>query len=166
MNRRNLIATGVAGISAVAAGLTQAQGAEVPDPSNADLGKIKELLQAHDKAMTAHDLEAVLSTFDDDAALMGTGPGEMWQGKDELKVAYKHFFMVFDKEKQDFTYKFRVGGLAAKMGWLMASGDVVGEKDGKKFSYPLNISLTVDKTGKDWKIASMHFSTLTGDKSK
>ncbi len=98
--------------------------------------------------------------------VLGTGPGEMWQGKAELKVAYEHFFMVFDKGKQDFKYKFRVGGLSAEMGWLMASGDVVGEKDGKKFSYPLNISLTVDKTSKDWKIASMHFSTLARDKGE
>ena len=164
MNRRNLIAAGVAGISAAA--LTQAEGAEAPDPSEADLEKIKALLQAHDKAMTGHDLEAVLATFDDNGAVMGTGPGEMWQGKAELKVAYEHFFMVFDKGKQDFKYKFRVGGLSAEMGWLMASGDVVGEKDGKKFSYPLNISLTVDKTSKDWKIASMHFSTLARDKSE
>ena len=165
MNRRNLIATGVASIAA-AASLAQAQGAKAPDKNNPDLEKIRALLKAHDKATTAHDLEAALATLNDDAAMMGTGPGEMWQGKEELKVAYKHFFMVYDKGKQDYTYKFRVGGLAAEMGWLMASGEVAGEKDGKKFTYPLNVSITVDKTGKDWKIASMHFSTLTGDKSK
>jgi ketosteroid isomerase-like protein len=162
MNRRNLITAGVAGVSAAA--LTPAKGAEPSDSSEGDLEKVKTLLKAHDSAMTSHDLKGALATLADDAAVMGTGPGEMWQGKEELKVAYEHFFMVFDKDKQDFTYKFRVGGLSAEMGWLMASGDVAGEKDGKKFTYPLNISLTVDKTNKDWKIASMHFSTLTGPK--
>jgi ketosteroid isomerase-like protein len=162
MNRRNLITAGVAGVSAAA--LTPAKGAEPSDSSEGDLGKVKTLLKAHDSAMTSHDLKGVLATLDDNAAVMGTGPGEMWQGKEELKVAYEHFFMVFDKDKQDFTYKFRVGGLSEEMGWLMASGDVTGEKDGKNFTYPLNISLTVDKTSKDWKIASMHFSTLTGPK--
>ena len=164
MNRRNAITAGVAGISAAA--LTQVEAAETPAAENPDLEKIKKLLQAHDKAMTNHDLEGVLATLDDNAAVMGTGPGEMWQGKAELKVAYEHFFMVFDKGEQDFTYKFRVGGLSAEMGWLMASGDVVGKKDGKKFSYPLNVSLNVDKTGKDWKISAMHFSTLRSDKSE
>ena len=116
--------------------------------------------------MSAHDLEAVLATFGDEAAVMGTGPGEMWQGKKELKTAYEHFFMVFDKTKQDFKYKFRVGGLSTDMGWLMASGEVVGERDGKKFAYPLNVSLMVDKSGEDWKIGAMHFSTLTNDQSE
>lgn len=164
MNRRNLIAAGVAGISAAA--LSQVEGAEAPNPSEGDLEKIKALLQAHDTAMTAHDIDAVLATFDDNGALMGTGPGEMWQGKEELKVAYKHFFMVFDKAKQDFKYKFRVGGLSAEMGWLMASGDVVGTKEGKEFSYPLNMALVVDKSGETWKICAMHFSTLTSDKGE
>ena len=166
MNRRQAIAqaiaAGVAGISAAA--LTQVQGAETSDEPNPDLEKVKALLQAHDDAMTEHDLAGVLATFDDDAALMGTGPGEMWQGKEELKVAYEHFFMVFDKTNQDFKYKFRVGGLASETGWLMASGDVVGKRDGKDFSYPLNISLVVDKSGENWKITAMHFSTLANVK--
>jgi len=164
MNRRAAIAAGVAGISAAA--LNRTEGADAPDQSDADLEKIKKLLQAHDKAMTNHDLKGALATLDDDGAVMGTGPGEMWQGKEELKVAYEHFFMVYDKGKQDFKYKFRVGGLSAEMGWLMASGDVAGEKDGKAFSYPLNISVVVDKSGKDWKITAMHFSTLTHDKGE
>ncbi len=165
MKRRNVIAAGLAGISAVAAA-TRAEAAEATVSENADLEKIKELLGAHDKAMTAHDLEGVLATFDANGAVMGTGPGEMWQGQEELKVAYEHFFEVFDKTKQDFEYKFRVGGLSSEMGWLMTSGDVSGEKDGKKFSFPLNISVVVDKSGKDWKISAMHFSTLTNDKAE
>jgi uncharacterized protein (TIGR02246 family) len=164
MNRRNLIAASVAGISAAA--VAQSEAAPASEASDGDLEKVKALLQAHDKAMSAHDIEAVLATFGDEAAVMGTGPGEMWQGKKELKTAYEHFFMVFDKAKQDFKYKFRVGGLSTKMGWLMASGEVVGERDGKKFAYPLNISLMVDKSGEDWKINAMHFSTLTNDQAE
>lgn len=164
MNRRTVIAAGVAGISAAA--LSRIEGAETPDEPNPELEKVKALLQAHDAAMGEHDLKGVLATFDDDAALMGTGPGEMWQGTDELKVAYEHFFMVFDKTNQDFKPKFRVGGLSAESGWLMTSGDVVGKRDGKAFSYPLNISLVVDKSADDWKITAMHFSTLTGDKTE
>ena len=49
------------------------------------------------------------------------------------------------------------------MGWLMASGNVTAKKDGKEFAFPLNISLTVAKKSEEWRIAAMHFSTLTGD---
>jgi hypothetical protein len=42
----------------------------------------------------------------------------------------------------------------------MASGNVTGKKGGKDVA--LNISLTVAKNSGDWRIAAMHFSTLTG----
>ena len=48
------------------------------------------------------------------------------------------------------------------MGWLMAFGNVRGKKDGKDFAFPVNISLTAAKSAGDWRIAAMHFSTLTG----
>ena len=64
MNRRNMIAAGVAGISATAA-ITNAEAAD----DNPELEKIKELLAAHDKAMTAHDLDGVLACLANDMGL-------------------------------------------------------------------------------------------------
>jgi len=97
--------------------------------------------------------------------MMGSGPGEIWSGPDEIKSAYEHFFEGFDKGEQKFEYQFRIGGVTPEMGWLMASGNVTGKKDGKDFAYPLNISLTVAKKEGKWLIAAMHFSTLTGPAS-
>jgi hypothetical protein len=37
-----------------------------------------------------------------------------------------------------------------------------GKEDGKDVAFPVNISLTVAKNAGDWRIAAMHFSTLTG----
>ena len=51
------------------------------------------------------------------------------------------------------------------MGWLVASGEVKGKKDGKDFAFPMNLSLTASKASGKWKIAAMHFSTLTSDKA-
>ena len=48
----------------------------------------------------------------------------------------------------------------------MASGNVTAKKDGKEFTFPLNISLTVAKKSNEWRIAAMHFSTLTGEQEK
>ena len=77
-------------------------------------------------------------------------------------MAYKHFFEGFDKGEQNFEYQFKIGGVGTDMGWLMASGNVTGKKDGKDVAFPLNISLTVAKNAGDSRIAAMHFSTLAG----
>ncbi len=166
MNRRTAIITGASGLVAAAAVSPVARAEE--GTTNPELEKVKALLKAHDEAMTNHDLAGVMAclTDNDNAAIMGTGPGEMWTGPQEIKVAYEHFFEGYDKGEQDFEYHFKVGGLGVDMGWLMASGNIIGKKNGKEFTYPLNVSLTVTKKDGKWMIASMHFSTLTGGSAK
>jgi uncharacterized protein (TIGR02246 family) len=141
-----------------------APAAPVQDPkeANPEVEKIRALLKAHDEAMTSHDLKGVMGCLTEKAAIMGTRPGEIWVGSDQITVAYKHFFEGFDKGEQNFEYQFEIGGVSADMGWLMASGNVTGKKDGKDLAFPMNISLTVAKESGDWRIAAMHFSTLTG----
>lgn len=160
MNRRNAILAGVSGLAAVAAVPPIARAEEAaPNP---ELEQVKALLKAHDEAMTNHNLEGVMACLAENAAIMGTGPGEMWRGPAEIKDAYEHFFQGYDKGEQEFEYQFKVGSLGTDMGWLMASGNIKGKKDGKEFTFPLNLSLTVEKKDGKWKIAALHFSTLTG----
>jgi uncharacterized protein (TIGR02246 family) len=161
MNRREAVIVAMAGLAATAAVAPSAD-AETSEGTNPDLDQIRALLRAHDEAFTNHELDGVMACLTEKAAIMGTGPGEIWSGPDEIKVAYQHFFEGFDKGEQKFEYQFRIGGVAPDMGWLMASGNVTGKKDGKDFAYPLNISLTVAKKDGKWLIAAMHFSTLTG----
>jgi uncharacterized protein (TIGR02246 family) len=161
MNRREAIIAGVAGITAAVAVAPTAD-AQASEGANPDLDQIRVLLRAHDEAFTNHDLNRVMACFTEKAAIMGTGPGEIWSGPDEIKVAYEHFFAGFDKGEQKFEYQFRIGGLTSEMGWLMTAGNVNGKKDGKEFVFPLNLSLTVGKKEGKWLIAAMHFSTLTG----
>jgi uncharacterized protein (TIGR02246 family) len=161
MNRRDSIIAGLAGITAVGA-LAPSVQAQGPKAENPELEEIRALLKAHDDAMTNHDLKGVLATMTEKTAIMGTGPGEIWSGPEEIKVAYEHFFEGFDKGEEDFQYQFKTGGLGSDMGWLMALGNVKGKKDGKAFEFPLNVSLTVAKADGKWRIASMHFSNLTG----
>jgi ketosteroid isomerase-like protein len=161
MTRKEAIITGVAGLSALAM-TAPAVGAENSKNADPEVEKIRGLLKAHDEAMTNHDLKGVMVCFAEKATIMGTGPGEIWVGPDEIKVAYEHFFEGFDKGEQNFEYQFKIGGVTVDMGWLMASGNVTGKKDGKDFAFPLNVSLTVAKNSGNWQIAAMHFSTLTG----
>lgn len=160
MNRRESIITGLAAVAGVAVLTPSARAADKAD--NPELAEIKTLLKAHDDAMTSHDLKGVMATLTENASIMGSGPGEMWVGPAEIKDAYEHFFQGFDKGQQNFEYHFKHGGLGTDMGWLMASGDIKAKKDGKAITFPINVSLTVAKTSGQWKIASMHFSTLTG----
>jgi uncharacterized protein (TIGR02246 family) len=156
MNRREAIIAGMAGIPAAVVALRA--DAQASEGSNPDLDQIRALLRAHDEAFTNQDLNGVMACLTEKAAIMGTGPGEIWSGADEIKVAYEHFF----EGEQKFEYQFRIGGVTSNMGWLMAAGNVTGKKDGKEFAFPLNLSLTVAKQDGKWLIAAMHFSTLTG----
>lgn len=155
MKRRHIILSGVSGLAASAV-------ARAGEASHPELERIQALLRAHDEATTNHNLQGVMACLTKEAAVMGTGPGEMWSGPEEIKMAYQHFFENYDKGQQDFEYQFKTGDVVSDMGWMMASGNIKGKKEGKDFSYPLNVSLTVEKEDGEWKIASMHFSTLTG----
>ena len=165
VDRRTAILAALIGASTtVALGVTASAADTAAD--NPELGAVHALLKAHDEAMTNHDLKGVTATLTEKAAIMGSGPGEMWVGPTEIKDAYEHFFQGYDKGQQEFVYKFKVGNLGTDMGWLMASGNINAKKDGKAFQFPINVSLTVAKAGGQWKIASMHFSTLTGPDKK
>jgi uncharacterized protein (TIGR02246 family) len=160
MNRREAF-VGIATITAAVVAADRA-GAETSEEGNPEFDQVRALLRAHDEAFTNQDLSGVLACFDEKAAVMGTGPGEIWSGPEEIKAAYQRFFETFDKGDQKFEYQFRIYRLSSEMGWLMTSGNVNGKKDGKEFTFPLNLSLTVGKTDGKWLIAAMHFSTLTG----
>ncbi len=138
--------------------------AEEKAVQNPELAKIREVLKAHDDATTSHDLSAVMAVLAPKAVIMGTGPGELWTGEEDLKMAYGNFFKDYDKGEQDFIYHVVNGGLSAEMGWIVASGDIKGKKDGKEFAYPMNVSATVSKVDGAWKISMMHYSTLVAAK--
>jgi hypothetical protein len=135
MNRREAIIAGVAGITAAVAVAPTAV-AQAAQEANPDLDQIRALLRAHDEAFTNHDLKGVIACFTEKAAIMGSGPGEVWSGPDEIKVAYEHFFEGFDKGEQKFEYQFRIGGVTSEMGWLMTAGNVMGKRMGKSSCFP------------------------------
>jgi hypothetical protein len=99
----------------------------------------------------------------DKAAVMGSGPGEIWSGADEIKAAHQHFFEGFDPKQQGFDYEFNIGQIAGDTAWMLTSGNVTATKGGKEFTFPVNISLTATKQGGKWLIAAMHFSTVTDE---
>ena len=135
MNRREAIIAGMAGTTA-AIGVAPTADAEASEGDNPDLDQIRALLRAHDEAFTNYDLKGIMACLTEKAAIMGSGPGEVWSGPDEIKVAYEHFFEGFDKGEQKFEYQFRIGGLTSEMGWLMTAGSVNGKRMRKSSRFP------------------------------
>jgi len=164
MNRREAVLAGLASLAAAVAAppVAKSQTSE-PETENPELEPLRALLGALDVAFSNQDLDGVMATLSDKAAMMGSGPGEVWSGPDEIKAAYQHFFEGFDYGQQSFDYEFSLGRVGADSGWLMTSGNVSGTKDGREFTFPVNISLVATKDGDKWRIAAMHFSTLTGE---
>jgi uncharacterized protein (TIGR02246 family) len=132
MNRREAIVAGVAGIAAVAAGPSDAKAQSAP-AEQPEVEQIRALLRAHDEAFTNQDLKGVLACFAEKAAIMGSGPGEIWSGPDEIKAAYEHFFEGFDKGEQKFEYQF--DRRRKPIGLLMTAGNVTGKKAGTDFAF-------------------------------
>jgi uncharacterized protein (TIGR02246 family) len=162
MNRKEAI-LGIATIAAAAAvpSVTRAQNPETTEAEDPELEPIRALLKAYDTAFTNHDLNGVMATLSDKAAIMGSGPGEVWSGKDEIKAAHQKLFEGFDARQQSFDYEFNLGQVMSDAAWMLTSGNVSGSKGGQEFTFPVNISLTATKQGDKWLIAAMHFSTLT-----
>jgi len=165
MNRKEAI-LGIATIAAAAAvpSVVSAQKPETGgEGENPELEPIRALLKAYDTAFTNHDLNGVMATLSDKAAIMGSGPGEIWSGPDEIKAAHQKLFEGFDARQQSFDYEFNIGHVMSDAAWMLTSGNVNGTKGGEEFTFPVNISLTATKQGGKWLIAAMHFSTVTDE---
>lgn len=160
MNRRESLVAGLTGLTAVATfgPAVFAQEAEAPNPK---LDELRALLKAHDDAMSNQDIKGVLAVFTPKPAVLGTGPGEIWSGPEEVTAAYQEFFKSFDKGEQKCDYQYTVGDVSGDTGWLIAAGNVGCKKEGKEAAFPVNVSLTASKVDGKWRIASLHFSTLT-----
>ena len=167
MNRKEAL-LGIATIAAAAAAPSIAS-AQTPEAEggagaeNPELEPIRALLRAYDTAFTNHDLSGVTATLSDKAAIMGSGPGEIWSGADEIKAAHQKLFEGFDDKQQSFDYEFNIGQVMSDAAWMLTSGNVNGTKGGQEFTFPVNISLTATKQGGKWFIAAMHFSTVTDE---
>jgi ketosteroid isomerase-like protein len=166
MNRKEAIL----GLATIAAATTvpsvasaQKPESETAEAENPELEPLRALLKAYDTAFTNQDLNGVMATLSDKAAIMGSGPGEIWAGADEIKAAHQKLFEGFDARKQSFDYEFNIGQVMSDSGWMLTSGNVTGTKGEEEFTFPVNISLTATKQGGKWLIAAMHFSTVTDE---
>jgi len=132
---------------------------------------VKALWQEQHKALDAHDLDGVLATYadSDDIMLMGTGPGEHWVGKQEVKDAYAHFMENFDANTVEVQCGEGAGSGRGDVVWLTGVCSFTDKQKEQTRQYVMNISAVVVKQGDAWRFHTMHFSHLIGgdgDKSQ
>ena len=132
--------------------------------SKADPG-VLDLLKQHDDAMNQHNLDGILALFapGPKTVVMGTGPGERYQGREEIKTAYTEFFKDFDKGTLEHECYWKEGGGSANLRWGAAMCKFTDSKAGKKREYGLNVSVALEKEGDKWQFVMMHYSNLTGE---
>ena len=84
MNRREAMLAWISGVTAAVA-IAPTADAQASQGTNPDLDQIRGLLKAHGEAFTNQDLDGVMACLTDKAAIMGSGPAEIWSEPDEIR---------------------------------------------------------------------------------
>jgi uncharacterized protein (TIGR02246 family) len=127
--------------------------------------ELRAVLRQHDEALNQHDLKAVLALYVDapNIAMMGTGPGEFWRGREAVESAYQAFFADFKVGSMSYECPERAAGQHGDVAWFASSCDMKdATSEGEPREYSLNVSAVLLKTKDGWRFQSLHFSNLTG----
>jgi uncharacterized protein (TIGR02246 family) len=147
---------------ALATGVTA--GAAQAEVDQAIKEAVRALWQDQHQAFDAHNVDGVLATYadSDDIMLMGTGPGEHWVGKEDIKDAYAHFMENFDAHTMEVKCGEGAGSARGDVVWLTAVCHFADKQKDQTRQYVTNLSAVVLKQGDAWRFHTMHFSHLTG----
>ena len=112
----------------VVAASAPAQQAAVPADAS-----VAALLQKHDEAMNQKNLDAVMALFapGDTTVMIGTGPGERWVGKEQIRAAYVEFFKDYDKGSLTRSCEWTTGEVGKDMAWgaaMCTMGDTLKDR--------------------------------------
>lgn len=156
MSRRQIF--GAAALGVAAAVLPSAAEAKAPK-TNTALAPMLSVVQAHNKAMSAHDLKGVLATMTPDVFILGDGPKEILKGQKEVSAAYQKFFSE-TATGVTFEPAFYEGGISDNAGWVMAVTKLTSTKGTQKVERGLNVTVAFVKRNGSWMIRMLHFSSL------
>jgi uncharacterized protein (TIGR02246 family) len=128
------------------------------------LAGVRSILQGYITAFQAKDIDGVMAVFANapNTVMMGTGPDEIWLGKDDIRMAHLAFFTGFEKESSERTLV--SVGADGDVAWL--TGYIVATQKGinNKNTFQVNLSMVLEQIEDNWYISAMHFSNLTGPK--
>ena len=127
------------------------------------LAGVRSILQGYITAFQAKDIDGVMAVFADapNTVMMGTGPDEIWLGKEAIRFAHLAFMDTPEKEASKERTLVSAGA-SDNMAWAMGFIDVTQNlKDGEN-NFQVNLSMVLEKIEDQWLICSMHFSNMTG----
>jgi ketosteroid isomerase-like protein len=126
---------------------------------------IVELLNKHDDALNQQNLDGVMALYSSSpkTTMLGTGPGEKFQGAAEIKNAYSEIFKDFDKGTLKHTCYWKEGGVIGNAAWSAAMCKFSDSKGGKVREYELNVSAVAENQGGKWQFVMLHYSNLVGN---
>jgi len=138
--------------------LAQAQG-------NNTRADVVALLKKHDEALNQHNLGGLLALYSPrpQTVMLGTGPGEKFQGQAEIKTAYTEIFKDFDKGTLMHSCYWKDGGGSGNVVWGAAMCKFTDAKGEKKREYELNVSMVAEKQGGKWQFVLLHYSNVVGN---
>ncbi len=120
-----------------------------------------EFIKNYRQAFQEKDIDAVMSLYapGQQAVLMGTGPGERYEGQEEIRAAHLEYFNSYDKEESKNTWhKIWVKGdiaLVAVQTYITAYAKNVKEE------FAINWSGAMEKQDGKWVFLSRHISNLS-----
>ena len=128
-----------------------------------NLDEIREVLAAHDKALSDKNLDAIMATFSTNptTVVLGTSAEERWMGTQEIRGAYTEILKDYDPGTlvtNCATWKTGGSDDNGTMAWLAATCDCKDSLKGKAREYKLNVSATVEKQDGKWRFVSLHMS--------
>lgn len=127
-------------------------------------GAVRQVFQAHDRALGAHDIDGLMALYADneELVLLGTGPGERWLGREAIRNAYLQFMSDFDPGTTDNHCTWSSIGERGDTAWLAAMCRITDYLANVQREFALNISAVLVRDGDDWRLQTMHFSNLAG----
>lgn len=134
-------------------------------PAQADksaaVAELGSLLKQHDDAMSTKNLDALMTLYADgpNTVMMGTGPGERWEGKESIREAFEQIFKDYERSTGRDCY-WRSGGVNGDMAWLAVMCKMSDVLKKQKREYELNISAVFERQEGAWRIRAMHYSNV------
>ncbi len=150
------------GIALLLVGFFVAAPCVAADVSPETKAEFKAFLDQYRKAFSAKDADAVVAMYAPDAVLMGTGPGELYEGTDAIRNAHIEFFKSFDKEER--TIEWMKVGTEGKVAWVVASMKFTSYMKDKKAEFLIHATTVLEKRDGKWLIIVRHISNLVSDK--
>ncbi len=126
------------------------------------LAGVRSTLKSYFTAFQAKDIDGVMAVFANapNTVMMGTGPDEVWLGKDDIRMAHNAFFAGFVKETSERTLV--SVGADGDVAWLTCFLVASQKGDNNKNTFQVNVSMVFREIESTWYITAMHFSNLTG----